>query len=127
MNGILQNLLKLQGIEFGPEADKHKSQATKLRASVPAAILGHYDRLRMRGKKGIALVRNQVCGGCHMSVPIGMIATMMKQEGIQLCGSCGRYLCLPEPAEGEVLDHMAVPKLVVKLKPRKRKAIATPA
>ena len=127
MNGILQSLLKLQGIEFGEEAEKHKSQATKLRASIPAPILAHYERLRARGKKGISLVRNQVCGGCHMGVPIGMIATMMKGEGIQLCGSCGRYLCLPEPSEGEVLDHMAVPKLVVKLKPRKRKAVATAA
>ncbi|MEY2428520.1 MAG: hypothetical protein QOJ40_1405 [Verrucomicrobiota bacterium] len=125
MNGILQNLLKLQGVEFGDEAEKHKAQATKLRATIPAPILGHYDRLRARGKKGIALVRNQVCGGCHMGVPIGMIATMMKGEGIQLCGSCGRYLCLPEPAEGEVLDHMAVPKLVAK--PRKRKTAATAA
>jgi predicted nucleic acid-binding Zn-ribbon protein len=125
MNGILQNLLKLQEVEFGEEAEKHKTQAAKLRASIPAPILGHYDRLRARGKKGIALVRNQVCGGCHMGVPIGMIATMMKGEGIQLCGSCGRYLCLPEPAEGEVLDHMAVPKLVVK--PRKRKTAATVA
>jgi predicted nucleic acid-binding Zn-ribbon protein len=122
MNGILQNLLKLQGIEFGPEADKHKSQATKLRASIPAPILGHYERLRARGKKGIALVRNQVCGGCHMGVPIGMIATMMKGQGIQLCGSCGRYLCLPEPTDGGVVDHLAPVKLVVK--PRKRKALA---
>lgn len=123
MNGILQNLLKLQEIEFGQEANKHKSQATKLRATIPAPILGHYERFRARSKKGISLVRNQVCGGCHMGVPVGIIATMMKGEGIQLCGSCGRYLCLPEPTDGEVVDHMAVPKLVVT--PRKRKALAT--
>jgi predicted nucleic acid-binding Zn-ribbon protein len=123
MNGILQNLLKLQGLEFGDQPDKHKGETNALRDVIPAPILAHYDRLRVRGKKGIALVRNQVCGGCHMGVPVGMIATLIKAEGIQLCGSCGRYLCLPEPIDGQVVDHMAVPKLVVK--PRKRKALAT--
>ena len=124
MNGILQNLLKLQGLEFGDQPDKHKAEVAELRATIPQPILGHYERLRARGKKGIALVRNQVCGGCHMGVPLGTIATLIKAQDIQLCGSCGRYLCLPEPTDGAVVDHMAVPKLVV-TKPRKRKALAT--
>src|SRR5947208_1581619 len=102
MKEILQNLLKLQTIEFGEEAAKQKSQATKLRASIPDPVLGHYDRLRVRGKKGIALVRNQVCGGCHMGVPIGLISTLMKGNDLRLCDSCGRYLCLPEPGESVV-------------------------
>ena len=92
MNGILQNLLKLQGIEFGEEADKHKSQATKLRASIPAPILGHYERLRARGKKGIALVRNQVCGGCHMGVTIAKLTTVMRGTEAQRCENCGRLV-----------------------------------
>jgi predicted nucleic acid-binding Zn-ribbon protein len=123
MNGILQNLLKLQELEFGGQPDQHKDQTAALRGVIPAPVLGHYDRLRVRGKKGIAVVRNQVCGGCHMGVPVGMIATLIKAEDIQLCGNCGRYLCLPESTDGQVVDHMAVPKLVVK--PRKRKALAT--
>ncbi len=108
MNELLQNLLKLQALDFAesPEknAEKHK---TELRGKIPAQILGHYDRLVVRGKKGVAIVRDQVCTGCHMRLPIGTITTLMHGNDIQLCDTCGRYLCLesvqaavvvPEPA-----------------------------
>lgn len=104
MNAIIQNLLKLQAVEFGEESGTDK-QIAELRAKVPEPILGHYDRLRARDKKGVAVVRNQVCSGCHMRLPVGVINTLMQDRDIQLCDSCGRYLYLeaavapaPEPA-----------------------------
>jgi len=100
MNTILQNLLKLQVLEFGEAATENtKAQGAELRGKIPAPILAHYDRLRIRGKKGIAIVRNQVCTGCHMRVPIGLITTVMRGEDVQICENCGRYICLPNPAE----------------------------
>ncbi len=100
MNALLQNLLKLQSIEFGEVTERNsKALAAELRGKIPAPILAHYDRLRVRGKKGLALVRNQVCSGCHMQVPLGVITTIMHNEDLQLCGNCGRYLCLPEEAK----------------------------
>ena len=70
MNNVLQDLLKLQALEFGETADKKtEAQAAELRGKIPQPIIGHYDRLRVRGKKGVAVVRNQVCTGCHMHVP----------------------------------------------------------
>ncbi len=102
MHAILQNLLDLQRLEFGEVTGKGlESQITQLRTVVPQPILGHYDRLRVRGKKGVAAVRNQVCTGCHMKVPIGQITILMRNEDIQLCESCGRYLYLPDVAESE--------------------------
>ncbi len=102
MHSILQNLLKLQTLEFGGEVGKSvETQVAELRGLIPAPILGHYDRLRVRGKKGLAAVRNQVCTGCHMRVPIGQITILMRNEDVQLCESCGRYLYLPDPAEQE--------------------------
>lgn len=91
----MQNLLELQTLEFG-KATSPGITATiaDLRSKIPAPILGHYDRLRARGKKGLALVQNQVCTGCHMSVPIGVILTIKHGQDIQLCESCGRYLYL---------------------------------
>jgi hypothetical protein len=118
MNATIQNLLKLQTIEFGSEkkSDKHIAE---LRAIIPEPILGHYDRLRVREKKGVALVRNQVCTGCHMRLPIGVIATLMQDRDIQLCDSCGRYLYLElQTAPVEVV----VP--VKPVKKRKAKAVA---
>ena len=134
MNIILQNLLKLQALEFGEVVAKNvEAQIAELRGKIPPPITGHYDRLRVRGKKGLVFVRHQVCTGCHMHVPIGQITVLMRDEDVQLCENCGRYLCLPDPAEAEAaaLVEVAKPaakvtKVVVKAaaKPRKRRALA---
>src|ERR1041385_6071582 len=101
MNATIENLLKLQSIEFGEQKGTAK-QIAELRAGIPEPILGHYDRLRARDKKGVAFVRNQVCTGCHMRLPIGVIMILMQDRDIQLCDSCGRYLYLePQVAPTE--------------------------
>jgi len=127
MNTIVQNLLKLQALEFGDVHDKRaEAQAVELRGGIPLPILGHYDRLRARDKKGVAVVRNQVCTGCHMRVPIGQITILMRGEDVQLCESCGRYLYLPDPAEAEFLAHAEAARPAAKsaARTRKRKVLA---
>jgi uncharacterized protein len=100
LNELLQNLIKLQSLEFGETADKNaEATMTELRAKIPSQILAHYDRIVVKGKKGITMVRDQVCTGCHMRVPIGAIMTLKHGEDIQLCESCGRYLYLEPPTE----------------------------
>jgi hypothetical protein len=116
MNATIQNLLKLQTIEFGGEKGGDK-QIADLRAAIPQPILGHYDRLRARDKKGVAVVRNQVCGGCHMRVPIGIITVLMQDRDIQLC-DCGRYLYLELQ---EASAKVEIPEKPVKK--RKSKAV----
>jgi hypothetical protein len=126
MHVLLQNLLQLQTLEFGNQpGGEAKKEIAELRGKIPAPILGHYDRLAVRGKKGVAIVRNQVCTGCHMQLPTGTITTLMRREDLQLCDSCGRYLFLPDP------EPVApeVPAKAVALKPakKKRKAKTPPA
>ena len=60
--------------------------------------------MRQRGKKGIAAVRGQICTGCHMQVPRATVVYLMQGTDIQLCGSCGAYLYLPEtmPVEAPI-------------------------
>jgi len=124
MNSIMLNLLKLQTLEFDrtPTAEEEKEIA-KLRAGVPEPITGHYSRLIARGKKGVAVIRNQVCTGCQMRLPIGTITTLMRQEDIQLCDNCGRYLYLPETPEE---THPTAEAKPVK-KPKARKTTAQKA
>jgi len=127
MNTVLQDLLKLQALEFGETTEKSvAARAAELREKLPPTIVGHYDRLRVRGKKGVAIVRNHVCTGCHMRVPIGKITELMRGEDIELCESCGRYLYLPDPTETEFISHLEAAKPTVKApaKPRKRRAVA---
>ena len=102
LNELLQNLIKLQSLEFSEVEDKNaEATMAELRAKIPPQILAHYDRLVAKGKKGITLVRDQVCTGCHMRVPIGGIMALKHGEDIQLCESCGRYLYLPPATEAE--------------------------
>jgi predicted nucleic acid-binding Zn-ribbon protein len=126
MNSIIQKLLKLQSLEFDrtPAKDEVKEIA-QLRAMVPEPILGHYARLMARGKKGVAVIRNQVCSGCQIRLTVAVISTLMRNEDIQLCDNCGRYLYLPEtPAE---TNPTAEVKLVKKTKAPKAKAKSKPA
>ena len=101
MKAIIENLLKLQTFQFGGPTDAaKKKQMEELRAKIPEPILAHYDRLAVRGKKGVAGVRNQVCTGCHVQVPRATVVTLMHDADIQVCESSGRYLyLLPETAE----------------------------
>lgn len=107
MNEILLALMKLQALEFDPaNGRKADTEIAQLRATVPPQILGHYDRLVARGKKGVAVVRNQVCTGCHMRLPIGTINTLMQGKDIQLCDTCGKYLYLPTETETTFVENV---------------------
>jgi len=111
MNELLQNLIKLQSLEFGESKEKNSDTIiTELRGKIPPQIVAHYDRLVARGKKGVAAVRNQVCTGCHMRVPIGVVTTLMHDADIQICESCGRYLYLSDSAQTTAPAAAAKPK-----------------
>jgi hypothetical protein len=64
-----------------------------------------------------------------MHVPIGQITVLMRDEDVQLCETCGRYLYLPDPAEAEFLNKVEAAKPATKAptKPRKRRALASVA
>src|ERR1017187_7051363 len=127
MNSVLQDLIKLQALDFAEPADKKsEARAAELRAKIPQPVSAHYERLRVRGKKGVAVVRNQVCTGCHMHVPIGQITVLMRDEDVQLCENCGRYLYLPDPAETAAQALVETAKAAAKpaAKPRKRRVLA---
>jgi len=117
---MMRNVLKLQTLEFGETKDTGDAALiAELRSIIPRQILEHYDRLRARGKKGVAAVRNQVCGSCHMRVPLGVVMTLRHGQDIQLCENCGRYLYLPEDPETTPMAMPPAPKPV--RKPRRRK------
>ena len=120
MKDLMQNLIQLQSLEFG-DSKNAQAEAVKaeLRAKIPHQILGHFDRLVARGKKGVAAVRGQVCSGCHMQVPLGVVNTLKQGQDIQLCESCGRYLYLPPEGEAAAAPA-AAPKPARKTrKPKK--------
>ena len=121
MNELLQNLIKLQAIEFEETTEKIAGASiAELRGKIPAQILGHYDRLVARGKKGVTAIRGENCSSCHIRVPIGAIMTLKRGEDIQLCENCGRYLFLPDTAEVATPPPAAPVKRAKKTRATKR-------
>jgi len=128
MNTVIDQLFALQQVELQKSSKLPATETSikELRALIPDPVLGHYDRLLARGKKGVALVRNGVCSECHMRVAIGVLATLMRREDIQLCGSCGRYLYLPAEPESPAAPAATETK-ETKPAPKRRKAKKTEA
>ena len=118
MTDILQNLYRLQTLDSAGK--KHDlAQAAGLRAGIPQGMLTNYDRARARGKKGITLLRNNVCTNCRMQVPVAVTVSLLRGT-IQVCGNCGLYLCLPEPEELPLPKSAANP---TEVKTRRKKSV----
>jgi hypothetical protein len=98
MRKIMEQLLAMQNLQFDPRSRsfESKAQVEKLRENVPAPILVRYDRLVLRGKKGVAIARNGVCSECHLRITGGRLITLVYSDEVQVCDNCGRYLYLPE-------------------------------
>jgi predicted nucleic acid-binding Zn-ribbon protein len=113
MQTTMRSVLELQTLEFGEaKAAGQAAVIAELRRQIPVPILERYDRLRARGKKGVAAVHHQVCGSCHMRVSLAVVMTLRHGQVAQLCENCGCYLYLAE-------EPVAAPKPVRTLRPRK--------
>lgn len=101
-----------------------KLEAESVRERLPTAILHHYDLRISKGKRGAARMRNNTCGGCHLSLPSGQLSDLRREDAsLQVCGYCSIFI-LPEIVQPEAAQAAA--PVVVK-KPRKSKAKAAAA
>ena len=120
---VLRDIKELQRLEEpaqtpGEEPARSKetvSEIQALRKRIPTSILGHYDRLRARGKQGVAAVRNGVCGACHLQLPRGVVLHMQGAHEMGVCDHCGAFIYLPEP---ETITWQELPE--AKKRPAKR-------
>lgn len=92
----MEQLLALQTLQFDlpPKTDEGRANMEKIREQIPSPILAHYERLALRGKRGVAIARNGVCGECHLRITTGTLASLADDNEAQLCDNCGRYLYL---------------------------------
>ncbi|MDE3067765.1 MAG: hypothetical protein KGJ60_09460 [Verrucomicrobiota bacterium] len=119
----MEKLLALQQLQLRSKAlsPADEREVSKLREGVPAPVLGHFDRLIARGKKGVAHVRHGVCAECHIRASTGTLGTLAAGTDIQLCGNCGRYLYLPEDEAPFAKKPQEVPVPAPASKPGRRK------
>lgn len=120
MRKIMDHLVALQTLELNGRAPATTTspEAKQLREQVPASILAHYDRLRARGKKGVAIARNGVCSECHIRITSGRLLDLSAAKDVQLCDNCGRYLYLPEPLPVVLTALAIVPSATAKQAPQ---------
>jgi predicted nucleic acid-binding Zn-ribbon protein len=83
------------------------AEIQELRKRIPTSILGHYDRLRTRGKESIAAVRRDVCGACHLQLPRGVVLHLQGSHEMGICDHCSAFIYVPEP---ETVDRQESPK-----------------
>ena len=68
----------------------------KLRQLIPEPVCGHYDRVKNGGKVPIVAVRNGVCQGCFVRLSSGAYQQLVRQDDLNICENCGRYI-YPDP------------------------------
>lgn len=100
----MEQLLALQTLQFDlpPRTDEGRAKMEKIREQIPSPVLAHYERLVLRGKKGVAIARNGACSECHLRIPSGTLASLIADNEAQLCDNCGRYLYLQENESPEL-------------------------
>lgn len=64
----------------------------ELAVLVPRDVLARYDALRNRKGTAVAEVRDGICQGCRMSVRPMQYIVIQREEGIERCAHCQRYL-----------------------------------
>jgi len=121
MRKIMEQLLALQKLQFDARSRSSESKAEmeKLREKVSTPILAHYERLVLRGKKGVAIARNSVCGECHLRITSGKRIGLVYANEVQVCDNCGRYLYLPEDEPIGLNDPEPAPPAPAKRPSRK--------
>jgi predicted nucleic acid-binding Zn-ribbon protein len=76
----------------GDGAERLRAVRERVAAMIEARWLHHYERARARYGRGLAAVRQHVCGGCHVRLPV----TARPREGAEslptTCPGCGRLL-----------------------------------
>jgi predicted nucleic acid-binding Zn-ribbon protein len=106
-------------LEAGSSELKKLTKASDLvRERLPATILHHYDLRISKGKRGAAKMRNNVCGGCYISIPSGQLADLLREDvTLQICGNCSIYILPGDPVPVAEVPVKAAKKPAV----RKRK------
>ena len=59
---------------------------------VPKDILSRYDAIRQRRLTGVAEVKEGICQGCRMAVRPMQYIVIQREEGVERCSHCQRFL-----------------------------------
>jgi predicted nucleic acid-binding Zn-ribbon protein len=76
-------------------ADASRRRAASSAAVTDSALLKRYEDIRTKkASLGIVKIEGMDCGGCHMTLPAGVIKAVREGQQVQICENCGRLLTL---------------------------------
>lgn len=67
-------------------------EIARLRSIIPAAILGHHDRMLQRGKRTILPVLDGICPACDVQLTTGQLSRLRSSQDLEVCDSCGTFI-----------------------------------
>ena len=122
MKIVLENLLALQNIELvpGKATPERDTQILALRSRIPQRLLAHYDSLMANGRKGVAVVRDGLCGECRQPAVNRTLDHFISSRPVPICLHCRRFLYWPEPKAAD----QPVAVLRTRRTPRRRNSAA---
>lgn len=87
-----QRMAKLRRAGYAVDGEKLLDrERVRLAGLIERRWLSLYDRSHARYGRGITLVRDRVCQGCYMTLPMSA-APAPGESLLHLCESCGRLL-----------------------------------
>lgn len=85
--------IKAQSAEKVRELDQLKAEEKGITPGMDEEVLFKFERI-IRSKQGLGIVaiKNGVCSGCHMILPIQYVNEVRRREEIKFCPYCSRIL-----------------------------------
>ena len=119
MRATVENLFALQQLQLQtvPASAERNAKIRKLREKIPVPVLSHFDRLMAMGRKGVALVHDGICRGCHLRVPSGTAASLARPKDL--------YLLVPLDEINPPVDSTPPMPVPVPVRKTRKKPVAT--
>lgn len=120
MSKLVDDLLELQTlVRLGDAATpEQKARIESLKAEVPPAVSGHFFRQLKNGRRGLAVVRNGVCGECHLRLSHAMVHMLARANDLLMCESCGSFVTLAPEDKAAISAQIAARSAAATRKPR---------
>jgi uncharacterized protein len=64
----------------------------ELRTELPPAVRGRLDRFSKGAGRAVVPVINGICYGCFSALPTASMSSLTRNDGLNACDHCGRFL-----------------------------------
>jgi predicted nucleic acid-binding Zn-ribbon protein len=69
-----------------------EARIDELKTDLPAHVRGRLERFAKTGGRAVVPVINGICYGCFTAVATGAVAGLGRNDNVNYCESCGRFL-----------------------------------